>query len=132
MPRFSPPLIALVLSLVLIAGLSVWLVLAYGLEEYAVQLVPGFAAALLAFVIALAWERDREARQAVEGAKRVTEEQVVEVSRRLRTVREELKVNRKSFQDAEQTPEGGSLGSKSPATRRRLDRERFCPRGAPR
>jgi hypothetical protein len=95
--RLSPR-VALLLSLALVAGFSVWLVLAYGLEGYTVQLVPGFAAALLAFVIALAWERAREAKQLADSAERLVDEQTTEVRRRLATVREELRENRESLE----------------------------------
>lgn len=95
--------IILLLTFALALAGSAVLVQHYGGEEFAVQLASGFLAALGAFVLALAWERDREAKKAVESAKRVTEEQVVEVSRRLRTVRDELSADLKSFHDVEQT-----------------------------
>jgi hypothetical protein len=46
-------------------------------------------------------ERAREKRQAEESAKRIADDQAVEVSKRLKTVREELKANRKSIQEAD-------------------------------
>jgi hypothetical protein len=85
---------------VALAGSAV-LVWHYGAQDFAVQLASGFTAALAAFVLALAWERDREANQLTESAERLTEQQVVEVSRRLRTVRDELQANLKSFGDVE-------------------------------
>jgi hypothetical protein len=93
--------LSLLLVFALAVAASVALVQHYGGEEFFVQLASGFVAALAAFVLALTWERDREATRAVESAKRVTEEQVIEVSRRLRTVREELLENLKSFEDVQ-------------------------------
>jgi hypothetical protein len=94
--------LSLLLTFALALGGSAWLVQRYGGEDFFVQLASGFVAALAAFVLALAWERDREARQALQSAKRVTDEQVKEVRLRLRTVRDELKEDLKSFGDVEQ------------------------------
>ena len=85
------------LSLLLVFALalagSAWLVWHYGAEEFAVQLASGFVAALAAFVLALAWERDRERRRAVEDAGKLVRRQKTEVRRRLSTVRDELSEN---------------------------------------
>jgi hypothetical protein len=59
-----------------------------GWRGYAVQLVPGFAAALGAFVIALAWEREREAKQVVAATEQLVQQRETEARRRLATVRE--------------------------------------------
>ncbi len=120
-PRLSLPLVALVLSLVLVAGFSVWLVCAYGLEGYATQLVPGFAAALLAFVIALAWERDQEVKKTEKSAESLLEQQVIEVQRRLGAVRDELSANLKSLGDLDQNLGPTTLVLPA-ASRWRLDR----------
>lgn len=101
--RVSRLSLTLVLVFALAVAGSIWLVCRYGAEDFLVQLASGFLAALAAFVLALTWERDRERRQAEARAKRVTDEQVVEIQRRLRTVRDELKDDLKSFHDVEQT-----------------------------
>lgn len=90
----------LVLAFSLAAIASVAIVVCYGLEDYAVQLVPGFAAALLAFMIALAWERDREEKGVVREANDLITQRKGEAERRLGTIRRELETNLVSLREA--------------------------------
>jgi hypothetical protein len=70
----------------------------YGGEIYATELAAGFLAALLAFVLALEFEGDRERRRLRGGARRLRKEREDEVRRRFESVRQELKGNRKSIE----------------------------------
>lgn len=83
-------------KLSLLACVAAGLVIAssYGVEDLLVQLVAGFAASLLAFMLALTWERDREQKQRDrdrEDEERRVEREREEAERRLEQDVEEQK-----------------------------------------
>jgi len=71
--------------------------IAYGSRDLFPGLVANFGASLGAFMLALAWERDRERRQAESAAAEVDTRRVTEVRRRLAPVRAELEKNAESL-----------------------------------
>jgi hypothetical protein len=83
----------------LLCGVSAGLLLipAYDVEAVVVQLPASFVAALLAFMIALAWERDREEKAVIRAETSLADRRRTEVRRRLATIQEELKKNRESL-----------------------------------
>lgn len=90
-------------DLVVAAGLAsvlgaVALIRVYGGESFLTELIAGFGAALLAFMLALTWEADRERRQFARSAEALAEQRVTEVRRRLATIKEELERNRESLE----------------------------------
>jgi hypothetical protein len=61
-------------------------------------LLGNFVAGLAAFMLALAWERDREANNAQVEAERLAEQRATEVRRRFAPVRTELEKDRESLE----------------------------------
>ena len=79
---------ATVLVLIALGIVGSWVVLSlYGAGSYLPGLVTGFLGTLVAFVLALTWERDREGRQLAREAKDLQDRRATELRRRLEPVR---------------------------------------------
>jgi hypothetical protein len=91
------------------------LVLAYyGGGSFWPGLVTGFLGTLVAFVLALAWERERDRRRLVQEADELQERRATEVRRRLEPVRAELQRNAESLDVIEPSLTGSSPESGVP------------------
>jgi hypothetical protein len=90
-----------------LAGVAV-VVDRYGGRTLWPELVGGFLASLLAFMLALTWERERELRRATEAARTVGEQRATEIRRRLEPVRTELEKNEESLFAVQQHLEASS------------------------
>lgn len=82
------------------AGLGAVVVELYGGRDLSSELVGSFAGTLVAFMLALAWERERELRRAQDDASELTARRVTEVRRRLEPIRTELEKNLQSVKDS--------------------------------
>jgi hypothetical protein len=105
---------ALAMVLVLVAAgiaASVVVVRHYGGGNYWPGLVTGMIGTLVAFVLALSWEREREERRLAQDAVELQQRRVTEVRRRLEPVRAELRVNAGSLEVI-----AGALGGSEPVT----------------
>jgi hypothetical protein len=81
-------------------GVAVLVVLRfYGGDTFIPEAVGGFAASLGAFMLALAWERDREQEKVTAAATELAKSRVTEARRRLPAVRKELEANAKSLDE---------------------------------
>jgi hypothetical protein len=69
----------------------------YGSGSFIPGLFGNFAASLGAFMLALAWERDRERRQLDQAARELEQRRVTEVRRRFASVKVELEKNAESL-----------------------------------
>ena len=76
-------------------ALIVWI---FGNEPYFVELASGFGASLLAFVLALSWERRREQREVASEIEREEERAKEEIRRRLIQISNELKGNQRALE----------------------------------
>jgi hypothetical protein len=103
------PGVYLIVALVGAGVLGFVVIRLYGLESFLPGLVGGFGASLVAFVLALSWERDKERQQVKEERDRelkqlarreqtFNERRRAELQRRLSTVRTELERNFESLQ----------------------------------
>jgi len=79
-------------------------IVVYGSGSLIPGLVGGFAASLLAFVLALTWERDQELRRLSLSTEKEQARRTTEVRRRLASVRAELERNSESLRDLEIDP----------------------------
>jgi hypothetical protein len=84
---------------------SVIVVRHYGGGNFWPGLVTGFIGTLVAFVLALTWEREQERRQVAKGEADLKERRTTEVRRRLATVRAELEKNAESLEQLEVDPD---------------------------
>jgi hypothetical protein len=84
-----------IFAVALVVGVisSAVIVRVYGRESLFPALVGNFVASLLAFTVALAWERDRERRQLEQSAAEIEDRRATEIKRRLAPVRSELEEN---------------------------------------
>jgi hypothetical protein len=95
--RSTPDLIAFgLIAIGLIAAVLV--VVAYGGDSFYPGLIAGFLGTLLAFVLALMLQRERERRELARSAEELEERRKTEVRRRLQPVRAELQKNAESLQ----------------------------------
>jgi hypothetical protein len=96
--KLSRPLaMILAAGFVCLAG-AAFVVWDYGGQGFFVELTAGFAAALVAFVLALEWEREREQRRLERTAKELASARETEARRRFETVRRELLANLESLE----------------------------------
>jgi hypothetical protein len=93
----------LVAAVVATAG-AVVVIVVYGAGSLIPGLVGGFVASLLAFVLALSFERDQELRRLKRGAEEQQDERTTEVRRRLESIRAELEKNAESLRDLKIDP----------------------------
>jgi hypothetical protein len=111
--RAWPVWLALLGACVFAIGGSTWAAREYGGDAFWPGLVGNFVASLLAFILALWWERTREQAQLRHGANDLQEQRRTEVRRRLEPVRAELDRNRNSLEQLVQTytgePQTGSI-----------------------
>lgn len=100
----------ILLAALVAVGSSIWAGEEYGGAALLPGLIGNFGASLLAFMLALSWERSRERKQAATDAERSRHEdektasdlqarRATEVRRRLEPIREELRRNRASLDD---------------------------------
>jgi hypothetical protein len=94
--RQRPHLLLGLVVLIILTGISGLLVGLYGGGSFWPGLVSGFIATLVAFILALYLEREREQRQLSRSADELVMERATEVRRRLAPVRRELEVNKES------------------------------------
>ncbi len=78
---------------------AIAVVAVYGSESLFPGLVGNFAASLAAFMLALTWERDREAQRLAHEAEQIEQQRTTEVRRRFAPVRAELRKNAASLND---------------------------------
>jgi hypothetical protein len=71
----------------------------YGLRSFLPELVAGFAATLAGVILALDFERRRDAAQAAENVERLIEDRRTEIRRRFGSIVRELEINQVSLRD---------------------------------
>jgi hypothetical protein len=76
---------------------AVVVLIAYGGDSFLPGLIAGFLGTLLAFVLALMWERERERQELERASEELNEQRKTEVRRRFESVRAELKKNAESL-----------------------------------
>jgi hypothetical protein len=130
----------LVLAIALIVGLisSGVVIQQYGSGSYFPGLVAGFAGTLVAFMLALTWERERDRRLVVREAAEVEQQRATEVRRRFEPIAVELEKNGESLaflKDVYSAATDGTAAAAgfSPSQTRSYSMERGVPtrRGSP-
>jgi ABC-type lipoprotein release transport system permease subunit len=94
--RSSSTLIVIALFAIGVVA-AVVVLIAYGGGSFLPGLIAGFLGTLLAFVLALMWERERERQELEQAAEELNEQRKTEVRRRFESVRAELKKNAESL-----------------------------------
>jgi hypothetical protein len=116
--RLSRPLALIVAAGFICLVGAVFLLWRYGGEGFFVELTAGFAAALVAFVLALEWERKREQDRLGRAAEELAKQRETEARRRFETVRRELLANLESLEflqrEFAETPRTGTMEALHP------------------